>query len=71
MTEPPHNVDPPESENFTRDQRRRILRMLDDHEKSRHFWRTIGIWFKWFGAVLAILIAIRTVVADLFKGIMK
>ncbi len=45
---------------FTSDERERILQMLEDHERARWFWSTIGIAIKWIvsvGTATAILIA--------------
>lgn len=45
---------------LTRDERERILKMLEDHERARWFWSTIAMAAKWVtsvGAATAILIA--------------
>ena len=48
------------NDGLTRDERERLLKMLEDHERARWFWSTIAMAAKWVtsvGAATAILIA--------------
>jgi hypothetical protein len=38
---------------FTRGERERILKMLEDHERARWLWSTVGVAAKWVTSVSA------------------
>ncbi len=56
---------------FTHEERARILKMLEDHERVRWFWSNIGVAAKWVtsvGAATALLIAtMKWGLMELFK----
>lgn len=54
---------------FTPEQYKKILKMLESSERAAWFWATTGIWLKWIGAVLAALVAFKVLVGDYFRGV--
>lgn len=62
----------PDDKEFTPEQRKRLLKMLEAHERAQDrkawLWSTIGLWLKWLGAVLATLVAAKVLLEDFING---
>lgn len=54
---------------FTKEQHRKILRMLESQERAAWFWASTGIWLKWIGSILAICVAFKVLLGDYIRGV--
>lgn len=62
-SDPPHDT----MSDFTPDQRRRILEMLEEHERIRWVWATIAIFAKWITAVAAAVVSLNWAFREALK----
>lgn len=60
---------------FTPDQRRRLIKMLEAHERAieRRLWlrQTFHIWVKWIGGVLAVMVAVKSLIGEHLRGLLR
>jgi hypothetical protein len=55
---------------MTPDEERRLLKMLEAHERAAWFWSSLGIWAKWLASIAAAVAGIKYL-GDLLKGSFK
>jgi len=55
-----------ELDNFTPDQKRRLLKMLEAHERATWLWTGVGIWAKWIVSVAAAVAVLKAALSGYF-----
>lgn len=53
---------------FTTDQKDRLLKMLEAHERAVWLWSSVGVWAKWLVSVAAAVAVIQAVWSGYWKG---
>lgn len=53
---------------FTPEERERLLKMLETHERAIWLWSIVGLWAKWVVSVAAAVVVLQAIWSGFWKG---